>query len=137
MKQNPLENFTTKELEDELGRRKNISKDLKLTLWSKTAVSEKGVRPKDLFVIAFRNPSGDGWAFGVALKKKWAKRKFLSDDYEEYSDWSSILPGNFGEASENCYEYYDGTFQDAVDLLKRCGFSIIKCDWETGIEEPI
>lgn len=137
MKKNCLGKFTTKELENELARRSNISKDLEFNLWSKTAVSEKGVRPEDLFVIAYPNPSGDGFAFGLALKKKWARDKYLSDDWDEYSDWHSILPGNFAEASENCYEFYDGTFQYAVDLLKRCGFTVIQCDWETQIENTL
>lgn len=134
---NPIENYTTQELEAELSRRENVSKDLKYALWSKTEISEKGVRPKDIVVVASPSPSGEGFDFGVALKKKWAKKKVLTDDWDEYSDWHSILPGNFAEASENCYEYHDGTFQDAVDLLKKCGFTVIRYDWETEVEKTL
>ena len=136
MKKN-LEDFTTKEIEAELSRRENISKELKFSLWAKTEVSENGVRPEDLLIIAFPEPAGDGFNFGLALKKKWKKNKYLSDDWDEYSDWHSILPGNFAEASENCYEFNDGSFQYAVDLLKKCGFTVIQYDWETQIEKAL
>lgn len=139
MKNNPLEKFTTKELEDELGRRKNVSKDLELTLWSETAISPNGVRPKDLIVIANVHEVDGETRFNLALKKRWAKKKFITDEYEEYSDWYSILPGNFGECMENCYEWSRGNDPslEPIALLKRCGFTVIEYDWETRIEKAL
>jgi hypothetical protein len=134
---NPLENFSDEELNAEIKRREALNRQKMYETWPSHAVSENGVKVKDLIVIVHDIDGYDEQFFSLALKSQWKKRKIISDDWEDYSDWHSILPGNFGEAMENTYEFSGGTSEEGIALLKQCGFDLIHYCWETQMERPV
>ena len=119
---------TDDELYAELELRKISAKEVEYKNWH-TKKSPKGVKVSDLLVIKNKIYETDKKSFyGLALKKKWKKKKQISDDWEEYSDWAELLPDDFGEAVENGYEF-DGTDEEAEKILKKCGFEVIQRNW--------
>jgi hypothetical protein len=125
----------------EIKCRREAAKEKAYDTWSQDHVSENGVSVKDLLVIVYWNQENHGnqvgYHFSLVLKKNWAVEKIIPDDFEIYNDFASILPGNFGECCENTFEYNDGTSWEGVKLLKRCGFKVVKYDWNTEVESEL
>jgi hypothetical protein len=101
---------------------KFTAKDIKV-LWFWTWIDDNS---SDIRYQFFIMKGGKDWDIYYGLcGQEYASPKWWPhvEDGDYLLPVYEFIPDGFGEDSENCYTY-DGTHEEALELLKECGFTI-------------
>lgn len=117
-----LSSVSTEALYEELKRRKASEPEKLLEK------SPNGMTRDKLVVVAM--PDYDYWTYGLKIKTELTKKgaPYLTDDFDQYSDWAELLPSGFSSVMENTWEY-EGSHEEACKALKEAGLEVFEYDW--------